>query len=1036
MLNLNDYFKSNGENKKVMVGSIGDNIKMKKKLLVINKIIKPIEEETNDEDDDDLNSNDNQKRSMNLNPLNYYSSINYNNEQQELIRQFEPPTIKLNPVNFMHSSVRSTEDDNREDVIINQIKELEFKMRFYSKPISWHYERFNSSNYIMVDQEQLITIWKEPFYSSSSSTSPINFKFNNKVCDIDLRNKGILIQTIFYTRIINYEQVLQFAFIFKSLNDGNFKLRSYEITGDSRCLPLYLFDLKNNRPIKLDFISTYQFGSLALLFEHQQSKPQIEYLNGEHETSTKLIKIYAKQAIDLESFIVNGGAYLAIAHLNGVNIFKFNELITHHRLYETIQIQNVKDLKSFSIGFKNFLAIATSGNYQHIFNWRSGQLLRYQILNVTNVLQWQIIKLETCRDDLLLGIIRNDPNLPFLLYTWNGVNKHFQLAIEDIRQYTPHNFIINPFSQTSFNYNSTAYILEFDRSYQPRFLAIYSSIRQVVDPVFKKLELVTSKIKSLFNSFIHQQKDINYVKSILNLAVRSTSSSSSSVIDAKQKFISNVDVARLINIQRINKMRRAIWKDSSLTLEDTNLDLNRAQTEINQLNQQTNNLKQNLLNEAVFKDKSTQVYGNKIFSNGLGIMNRLISNSMHITKANNYPLTLLLNNLVYKDMNSVYINGEKIFLSPIDIKGNLDAYLVNGIGDFFNLIAKRNMNPLILNSQINFQNGLTTHNLELKGLINNVNISKDLIYFNEKNSIQLNTPVRIISTNTTVNSLNSTSINQINLLDLYRNSLRTNGNQIMNSPLQIREAVTLNNVNVFSSKLNQHNIKYLANVLVRKDQPSQINSKIVFLNSLHLTNNLNIGRRLNSLLIPFDLVSKSRSNLITGEKRFNGRIVSLDNLEVNGLINELKYPQDVITLSLEEQINSPLVFENGFTTRKNIHLTGRVDGVKLNEFSRFIINKFSTIPADAQFMGKVFVRNNLIVDGYIEHMNLTSFANNLIQKSIGSSTRSLVISGPKLFRNSLEFKNGGLVRELNGLRINNDLLTTNGNETIYTRLKR
>lgn len=267
-------------------------------------------------------------------------------------------------------------------------------------------------------------------------------------------------------------------------------------------------------------------------------------------------------------------------------------------------------------------------------------------------------------------------------------------------------------------------------------------------------------------------------------------------------------------------------------------------------------------------------------------------------------------------------------------------------------------------------------------------------------------------------------------MNLYFTSLRTNGKQIMNSELQLKEAVTLNNVNVLSKRINQHSIPYLANVLVRKDKPAQINSPIVFLNSLHLANNLIVMNRLNSLRIPYDLVSKTRPNQITGPKRFNGRINALQNLEIQGLINDVKYPQDVITLSLQEEINSPIVFENGFTTRQNVRSTGAIDGVKLKQFSKFIIDKFSSIPSNAQFMGKVFVRNNLIVDGFVEHMNLTSFANNLVMKEPGST---LVISSPKIFRSGLAIKHG-LIRELNGLRTS-DLLTTNGNETVYTRLK-
>ena len=401
---------------------------------------------------------------------------------------------------------------------------------------------------------------------------------------------------------------------------------------------------------------------------------------------------------------------------------------------------------------------------------------------------------------------------------------------------------------------------------------------------------------------------------------------------------------------------------------------------------------------------------------------------MHITKVNNRSLTLQLNELVYKDSpKTEIIKGEKIFISPIDVKGGLDVGIVNGIPNFFELAAKSNVDRLILNSPINFVNGFDAQNLDLTGRINNVNVTNDVIYF-DQGVLSIQSPVKIIGFNTTANSMNTTAINKVDLMNLYLTSLRTNGNQNMNSVLQIREAVTL--ANVQSDKLNEHNLAHLSNVFVRRDQPAQINSPTVFGNSLHLANNLNVLRRLNSLRIPFDLVSKSRPNLIVGTKRFNGRIVSLDNLDVKGLINDVRYPQDVITLSLEEEINSPIIFENGFTTRRNVHLTGRADGVKIKEFSNYIHSKFSSIPADAQFMGKVFVRNNLIVDGLVNHLNLTSFANNVVIKRPNAT---LVVSSPKLFRGGLEFKHG-LVKEMNDLTTS-QLMTTNTNQTVYTRLK-
>lgn len=666
---------------------------------------------------------------------------------------------------FMHSSVRSTEDDSREDVIINSIRELDANIMSPYRSIAWHHERFNSSNYLMIDQEKTISIWREPFQPAHDRLA---FRFGRPICELDLRKYSV-IQSIFYTLVVNYKQVLHIAFTVQT-NTGAYRLRSYQVTGDSHCQPLDTFNFaRNQQPIKLDFISTYQFGALAVLFEHAETKPRIEFVkNEQNDDQTKLVKVFAKHAVDFEPFIANGFAYLAVAHSNGADVFKFDEAIAKHSLYESIPINNIKDLKSFRIGFKTFLAIATADQYQHIFTWRSGSLLPYQVLNVTGVLQWQVIDLQTCRDDLLLGIVRKDQNYPFLIYTWDGMSKRFMPAVLDVRKYTPYRFTVNPFSQTSFNYNTTAYVLEFDTSNQPRILAIFSSMRQVTDPVFEKLQIISGKIKSLYNSFVKQQRDINYVRNVLDLAVRPDQTT---VIDASQRFASNVDVRRSMDVNVISKMKRAIWQGTSLTLNDTNLNLGLAQNDINQLNVQANNLKALLLNSAVFKDQPAIISGRKVFSGGVSV-HRLNGDSMHVTKVKNNSLTLLLNDLVYKDSNSVTIRGEKVFLSPIDVKGRLDVNRVNGIPNFFEIAAKKNVNQLNLNSPINFVNGFGSANLDLTGRINGVNLTSDVVYF-DQGAIRFNSPVQIVAANTTVNSLNTTAISDVVLLAMYQSSLRT-----------------------------------------------------------------------------------------------------------------------------------------------------------------------------------------------------------------------------------------------------------------------
>lgn len=107
----------------------------------------------------------------------------------------------------------------------------------------------------------------------------------------------------------NYKQVLHIAFTVQT-NTGAYRLRSYQVTSDSHFQPLDTFNFAGNqRPIKLDFISIYQFGVLAVLFEHVEKKPRVEFVKNEQNDD------------------------LAVAHSNGADVFKFEVAIAKHSLY-------------------------------------------------------------------------------------------------------------------------------------------------------------------------------------------------------------------------------------------------------------------------------------------------------------------------------------------------------------------------------------------------------------------------------------------------------------------------------------------------------------------------------------------------------------------------------------------------------------------------------------------------------------------------------------------------------------------------------
>lgn len=103
-----------------------------------------------------------------------------------------------------------------------------------------------------------------------------------------------------------------------------------------------------------------------------------------------------------------------------------NEFFHSTLAFDHLAIDGVTDIEYFRMGFDFFLAVSTSGRTQFLFEFREGAFHLKQKLDVYRVIEMNAIPVPTCRDDVLLQLIRDDPSRSRVLYSWSAASRVFE----------------------------------------------------------------------------------------------------------------------------------------------------------------------------------------------------------------------------------------------------------------------------------------------------------------------------------------------------------------------------------------------------------------------------------------------------------------------------------------------------------------------------------------------------------------------------------------------------------------------------------
>lgn len=808
---------------------------------------------------------------------------------------------------------------------------------------------------------------------------------------------------------------LQLALVIDTPNNG-IQLRSYNVDY-SGCHPVSIVELKGH-PVKVSFVSSHYESATVVLSEGSSLEPRIDFSQSAHDSGSRVIEVSVRNAIDLESFVIDGHSFLAIAYSEGVDIVRLNEFLHHSMLFDSIKVGQIRDIVAFQMGFDSFIGISTGSYSQYLYEYRDGSFRMKQIFPVSKVEKWQLIEVPSCREDYILAFVRMDSVFPLLLYLWNGQSREFVLAVDNVKKFIPtFNYNLSPRSMVSVPFNHTGHLFLLDSLGHPHALSFHTLLIPVPDPLFTWTQSTTYTMKSLLHRVRSQELFLNNLRTSLNFAVRPSGPVTLIHPTSFRDLTSNLGS----KVNKLNGLSYFALQGSPITLGDLGFQAAQIKQGLSSLSASVAAI-QSQLKLLAFKNEQTVMTGKNMIRAAVGHL--LNATFLSVDTINGEPVSPLIKS-TYRSGHSPIVRGRKFF-DTLKVERNLNSR-VNGIDLAQAMVVDV---PQTVTSPVTFGRFSVRNNLKVKK-VNQVDVKKELVRI-DSGSFVINTPVTITNQGVSVSDLITRSISGVDFASLSRSVLRKSADQMILTPLVFNQPLIVNNI--FRNRVtNGVNLNQLESDLVRIDRPSVVTGPKLFLSDLVIKSDLNVTERLNGIRIPDDLFLASLPQTVRGKKRLAGIQRFEAPVSVTSTVSGLRLPADVVTLTGSEPI--PLItLVNGMDVLDNVQVSGSVDGVDLSDLSSSVAKVSDSRLHNPVFHGPVFVRGSVecinpapgqcVING----VRVASLASDAIMKG---SRESIILTGTKEIRSVLFAPN---IEAINVNKINlNQLASTNKHESI-TRL--
>lgn len=403
------------------------------------------------------------------------------------------------------------------------------------------------------------------------------------------------------------------------------------------------------------------------------------------------------------------------------------------------------------------------------------------------------------------------------------------------------------------------------------------------------------------------------------------------------------------------------------------------------------------------------IFGRKSFEN-VYVRNHLELRSGYLNDLN---LNKLFTNTLRKDSNQTVS-----IRAPIIVEGDLVARSINVNNRINNLDLSALKRNILLDYKVNRSTVITGRkhfdNLVLEGpsqIVNNGDFSGINLRLLDQTYLSLSRPQRILNPikfNQVVDidrlrvkgDLDVNTINNVNVNELFSNSLKSTGDQIINTPIIFKGNVRVDkNVLIANDQIN--NVRLNRDLMLHSRPFNVFYNTKRFINGAsieHLTAKantksrlvcLNTGKSFNLLAFLNNAVfNDGKSYNVTNLKQFR-RIVVDDIIigkELNGVsFNErnlfINSPTAKHVIKGNTNLRGPIYADSTFNVRR------KVNGQNLNEFAKDVVlrnTKERTIKGEKLVLGSLEI-GNLSVLGNIHGHNVTALANQALYSAINST---------------------------------------------------
>ncbi|CAG2164475.1 unnamed protein product [Oppiella nova] len=320
-----------------------------------------------------------------------------------------------------------------------------------------------------------------------------------------------------------------------------------------------------------------------------------------------------------------------------------------------------------------------------------------------------------------------------------------------------------------------------------------------------------------------------------------------------------------------------------------------------------------------------------------------------------------MNNLVFKSRNQTIV-GRTVFAGAISaghstVKNIANRnLLLNGIS--VNTLADNSLqinSNQVINSHLTFNNGLTADNLEVRQLINNLNVSDALLSNwphpqvvtgnHRYNELTLNADLHLHKQFGSINGIHPTHF-----------VTKLGPNQQIGGK-KVFQSLNAKNIDI-TGTINGRDLSDVAHRAVRLNGANQVISGQWIMEAPINVNNIKIkgliNQRVNLSEMAFNAVTINGEQKITGLKTFRGPVGVLGDLELGGQVNGIKLSRDVITTNTNQVITGNVVFKSAVDFMKGLE-SESINGMDLSADS---VLRNSSRP---QFVNRKVFDNTLIV---------------------------------------------------------------------------